>query len=121
MKIVQDELQFCEDCLIAAVNGDFTGLDYHYSSRVVCMDCNRDWKKSPWAEFCPNCESTDIRPMAEVRQEQITAGLERLGANLVPNHDSETGKGIDEFSRSPCACCGTRLGGSRHEFAILGE
>ena len=30
MMIVRDELWLCDDCMIAAVNGDFTGLDYHY-------------------------------------------------------------------------------------------
>lgn len=31
MKVKIDNLAFCEDCTIIAVNGDYTGLDYHYS------------------------------------------------------------------------------------------
>lgn len=50
----------------------------------------------------------------------VEAGLERLGPHLVPDFDSETNKGIDEYSVRPCDCCGTKLHGSRHEFAILG-
>lgn len=28
--IVMDDLWLCDDCTIAAVNDDYTGLDYHY-------------------------------------------------------------------------------------------
>ena len=31
MKVKIDNLAFCEDCTLAAVDGDYTGLDYHYS------------------------------------------------------------------------------------------
>ena len=31
MMVIIDNLAFCEDCTLAAVNGDYTGLDYHYS------------------------------------------------------------------------------------------
>jgi hypothetical protein len=121
MRIKLDGLQLCDDCHIAAVNGDFTGLDYHYGSRVGCLDCGRSWPKPPTgvAEFCPTCESTDIEPMADIRLRQITAGLEKLGPHLVPNYDSDTGRGECEFSTALCDCCGTKFAGSRHEFAVL--
>jgi hypothetical protein len=51
----------------------------------------------------------------------VEAGLEKLGPHLVSDFDSESGKGICEHSVLPCDCCGTKLHGSRHEFAILGE
>ena len=32
MLVKIDNLAFCEDCTMVAVNGDYTGLDYHYSA-----------------------------------------------------------------------------------------
>lgn len=51
---------------------------------------------------------------------KIKTGLVKLGSNLEPVFDSETGKGMKEFSQLACDCCNSRLYGSRHEFAILG-
>lgn len=31
MKLINDDLWLCEDCTMAAVNDDYTGLDYAYS------------------------------------------------------------------------------------------
>lgn len=90
MRIAQDDLQLCEDCTIAAVNGDFTGLDYSYGE-----------------------------PEATERMREIEIGLEKLGLYLVPNYDSEDNTGIEEFSTLACDCCGTHLAGSRHCFATL--
>jgi hypothetical protein len=53
MKILQDDLLLCIDCTMAAVNDDYTGLDYHYNEQE-----------------------------AEIRQREIVAGLERLGPHL---------------------------------------
>lgn len=102
MEIKRDGLQLCEDCTIAAVNGDFTGLDYHYGTGLDRYD-------------------RKVGPSADERMAEIVKGLEALGPHLVPNFDSETNRGIDEFSRSPCDCCGIKLHGGRHEFAVLGE
>lgn len=90
MQVIRDGILLCEDCLFAAVNGDVTGV-------------------------------SDIPGItAAERIQAIESGLSKLGANLVPDFDSETNKGIDEYSVRPCDCCGTKLHGSRHEFAILG-
>ena len=119
-----DEFWLCEDCSLAAVNNDYTGLDYY------------DEK-----------EATE-------RQREVQEGLEKLGPNLVcdsnrdavpcDNHprdawveavvagdtdksweiwaeDQDDDPGYDEFSRNPCDCCGTKLAGSRTRFATLGE
>ncbi len=51
MKVHIDNLVFCEDCMLAAVNNDYTGLDYHYNEQE-----------------------------AEQRQAEIVAGLSRLSA-----------------------------------------
>lgn len=102
MKVIHDDIQLCEDCLHAAVNGDFSGLDYHYGTGT-----DRFGRK--------------VGPSADERQAEIEAGLERLGVHLVPDFDSETGDGCEEFSTRRCDCCSTRLHGSRYRFAILGE
>lgn len=47
-------------------------------------------------------------------------GLIALGPNLVPDYNSETGDGCDQFSHRRCECCGSRLGGSRHRYAVIG-
>lgn len=91
MRVIADDLWLCSDCLFAAVNDDYTGLDYYYSPKD-----------------------------AEKKEQEIREGLVRLGPNLVYNADSETGEGIREFSSTPCNCCGTHLAGSRERFAILG-
>jgi hypothetical protein len=92
MKVVQDDLWLCVDCLSAAVNGDYTGLQYYFKE-----------------------------PEATRRTEAIKAGLAKLGPHLVPDFDSETGEGIREFSSCGCDCCGSGLAGTMHRFAVLGE
>src|SRR5208282_5813182 len=91
MEVVQDNLWLCEDCLFAAVNDDYSGLDMHYSPEE-----------------------------AETRMQEIQAGLKELGW-LTPDFDSETGEGIDDFSSRRCDCCGSNLAGERHRFTVLGE
>lgn len=90
-KVVHDDLWFCDDCLFANVNGDFSGLDYHYGNG------------------------------ADARQAKIVAGMDYLSraGHIVPDFDSETNEGIHEFSRVRCDCCRTPLAGLRHRFAIL--
>lgn len=93
MIVVRDDLWLCADCLLIAVNDDASSLDYYYGDR------------------------------AAERLAIIVAGLEKLGPHLVPDFDSETGEGIEEFYRPflGCACCGSRLAGEFHRFAVLGE
>lgn len=83
-KVIREDLWFCHDCLFAAVNDDYTGLDYHYNH-------------------------TD----ALKRMNAIKAGLNELKGYPVLN-DQEM-----EFSRIPCDCCKTDLGGSRAGFSLL--
>jgi hypothetical protein len=101
VKVIRDEIGLCEDCLIVAVNGEYDSIDFHYGR----------------GEYPGRGE---LRDGAKERAAEIDAGLARLGPNLVPDHDSETGRGIEEFSWRPCGCCGSTLGGSRHMFAVLG-
>lgn len=101
MEIIRDDIQLCTDCLFVAVNGDYSGIDEHYGKGE-------------------HPGRGELREGAKERAAEIDAGLARLGPNLVPHFDSETGEGIDEFSWRPCGCCGSNLGGSRHRFAVLG-
>lgn len=50
---------------------------------------------------------------SDERAAEVEAGLDKLGPGLVP------GKGHNEFSWGGCDCCGSPLGGERHEFLIL--
>lgn len=84
MKIVQDDLWLCVDCLVVAVNGDTSGIE------------------------------------SDERVAAVNAGLDRLGAHLVPDFDSESGDGILSFSWRDCDSCRCGLGGERHRFAVLG-
>jgi hypothetical protein len=90
MKVVQDDLWFCQDCLMVEVNGDYSGIDYG----------------SAYANPDQRCR-------------EIDEGLTKFGPHLVPDFDSETGEGCEEFSRRQCDCCGSPLAGSRHRFAVL--
>lgn len=101
MEIKRDGILLCGDCLIVAVNGDYSGIDEHYGKGL-----------SPGRG--------GLREGAVERAKEIDEGLTRLGPNLVPKYDSETGEGCWEFSWRMCDCCYSRLGGSRHEFAVLG-
>lgn len=59
---------------------------------------------------------------ADIESDQLTrtnTGLARLGPHLVPNFDSETGDGLETFSRVPCDACGSHLAGYRARFATL--
>ena len=75
--------------------------------------------------FCTDCTFLAVNgdaPDDEKTAARCIAGLERLSekGTVVPN-DGEDGDGRDEFSTRRCDCCHSRLGGSRHRFAVLGE
>lgn len=91
--VTHDDLWLCPTCAIAAVNGDFSGID------------NEPNEERREAEYKAVCDGLDA--------------LGKLG-NLVPDYDSETGEGTNEFSSLRCDCC-DGLPGSRTRFAILGE
>ena len=88
--VINDEYQVCSDCLPVIANGDYTGLDYYYVSED---------------------QSGEIS--LEDKIEAIDAGLENAGGYVV------AGDSIDEFSRAPCDCCGTRLAGMRAMCVVL--
>jgi len=92
--VIQDDLWLCSDCLQAAVNDDYTGLDYHYGPVE-----------------------------AEKRMEEIQAGLSRLGSGLVMDSRdlAEHDNAHRVFTTAACDCCGTKLHGERWRFALLGK
>lgn len=61
----------------------------------------------------------------DARIAKINAGFEALGAHVSANFDLESDddnkRGHREFSSCGCDCCGSRLAGAFHRFAILGE
>ena len=81
----------------------------------LCEDC---------MIFAVNGDATGIDD--STRELAVVEGVGELGPHLVPSFDSETGDGCEEeigvwCTRQPCDACGSRLHGSRHRFAILGE
>jgi len=60
MKIIQEDLWFCQDCLFAAVNDDYSGLDYYLNEEE-----------------------------SEKRMQVIKAGLHALNGYLVHNDKQE--------------------------------
>lgn len=90
MNVVNDDVWLCTDCTIAAVNDDYTSLDYHYGAK------------------------------ADERMAEIKAGLDKLGPHLVSNDSpDDDGEGHECFSTRHCDCCGEWRAGERHRFAAL--
>jgi hypothetical protein len=58
---------------------------------------------------------------SDARAAEVEKAVAALGPGLVPDFDSDTQDGIEEFSWRGCDCCALKLGGSLHRFAILGE
>lgn len=87
MKIIQDDLWFCEDCfLLFETNG-----------------------------------ISSFKSEDRIREIEKELSLFEVEGHLVSNNDSETGKGIKEFSWKYCDCCGTGLTGKRYRMALLGR
>ncbi len=76
----------------------------------LCQDCTI---------YAVNGDTSGIE--SEKREKRVVEGVDELGPHLVPDFDSESGDGIEEFSWRQCDACGTTLGGDRHRFAVLGE
>jgi hypothetical protein len=91
LAIIDDDFMVCTDCLMIIANDDASGLDYSLGEEE-----------------------------AEVREQEIRGAITEIqreeGQIAVGDSDRD-----DEFSPSPCACCGTRLAGARHHCVILGS
>jgi len=95
MKVIQDDLWFCYDCYTIAEIGDTSSFDYYY--------------------YSPSEADTRVK---EIERELLL--FEKEG-HLVSDNDSETGEGIEEFSRRVCDCCGTGLAGRRYRMVLLSK
>ena len=90
MRLLHNDLWFCDDCTIVAVYDDASSIDFYYGAE------------------------------ADEREREVRLGLHYWSAHtLAPNWDSETGEGLAEFMKSSCDCCNTSLHGSRSRFAVL--
>ena len=77
-------------------------------------------------KFCRDCTQVSVNgphglDITPEQLKQTEEGLNALGPHVVPDFDSETGRGLHEFSRVTCDACGSHLAGYRASFAILGE
>ncbi len=50
--------------------------------------------------------------------DRMPLGLISDDVQITDNTDSESGEGIDEFSRQRCGGCGSSLGGNRYRLAV---
>ena len=54
---------------------------------------------------------------SETRADAVQLACDTYPFDLTHNADSETGKGMRDFSLVPCDVCGCSLGGQRERFA----
>ena len=94
MKIVISDLELCQDCMQYMETGDTTFLDYYYDEP----------------------ESTN-------RLKEIERGIRELEeeheGNLVCNFNTDNDTGSNQFSRSICDCCRSKLAGVRYNYSII--
>jgi hypothetical protein len=73
----------------------------------LCSDCTQI--------ACNGPSGIDVSPRYS---DILVQTIINLRTYLVPNFDSESGYGIEKFSRLPCDLCRTPLAGSRSRFTI---
>ena len=92
MKTLQSALYLvCSDCLQPIMYGDYSSLDYYYDEK----------------------QALEIQIKVEKGISELIAG-HGVNANLTIAQAD-----INEFSSSPCECCGSKLTGARHEAVCL--
>ena len=77
--------------------------------------------------FCVDCTilecNGDASGMSDDQEARCLRGMRRLtsrfGTYLAANFDLELGEGHEEVSARGCDCCGSRLAGEFHRFALL--
>jgi len=89
--IIDDDFMVCTDCLMIIANDDASGLDYSLGE----------------AE-------------AEAREQEIREAIAEIQREEGQIAVGDSGRD-DEYTSSPCPCCGTRLAGARHHCVILGN
>jgi hypothetical protein len=76
----------------------------------LCVDCMM---------FAVNGDTTGIDN--EARETDVQEGVSSLGAHVVPDFDTDTGEGHEEFACNDCDACHSGLAGEFYRFAILGD
>ena len=134
ISVTQRDLWLCDDCMIAAVNDDYTGLDYYYppgdaDRRMKAIEKGLealgpglvpDWREETEYECldCGNIDTDDgYRTAPDKDDPEESVRQCHCGSQDVREREH----GEEEFSRCDCDCCGTDLGGGRHRFAVLGR
>lgn len=95
IEIIRD-LWVCQDCLFAFANGDYPDD----------------------AERAAAIEAGEVR---ELPMRWALDGPREAGTDGPDDPGDDEGADQADFSRDECDCCGSRLGGSRHRAALVGE
>lgn len=92
MEIIRDNLNLCLDC-------------HSYASSGV------EWR---------DVKAFYMRPQHS--EEEIDKEISRVekAVNAFGPHLTYSGKNDEEFSWRPCGCCGSRFGGQRFGYVVLG-
>ena len=93
LKIIDDDIMCCADCIMIIANDDASGLDYYLESDA-----------------------------AEERESHIRQSILDLESSVINGHlvcgDSDKD---EEFSNHTCDVCGSVLAGTKHNLVLLGE
>ncbi|UCV26746.1 hypothetical protein [Ferribacterium limneticum] len=135
MRIIAEDIWLCQDCLMVAVNGDYTGLDYYLTPEQAARRVKEiDAGLAKLPHLVPDFN------LDEEEWECLDCGkrAKLIDCPLRPDPDGDGGlvhscpdcaftelrrreEGFKEFSWNHCGCCGSHDAGSRHRFAQLGE
>lgn len=124
----------CEDCTFASETGDFTSLDDHYDeaeAKQRMRDIERGLDALPGlvSDFRDDVNEYECSNCSHIAEEDKFETYKDFNGEtwrVCPwcNDDDSARlreRGIEEFSRSECDCCGTYLAGTRMRFAQLIE
>jgi hypothetical protein len=93
VKVIDDEVMCCTDCLMIVANDDASGLDYYLESEAATK------------------REAHIRECIDALCKSVEGGYLACG----------DGEDDEEFSWHGCDVCGSGLGGTRHQLVLLGE
>jgi hypothetical protein len=126
----------CDKCQMLSING----MACH---ELGCPNASKDWVDGEWVKreededeeepieddrpelwlcadcviVCENGHADDITDERQTEIEEAIEALQKDGKTLASNNSEDEGR--DEFSSSPCDCCGSRLGGSRERYTLI--
>lgn len=125
MRIIEDDLWLCGDCMAYEVNGDLppdtdTARDEAITEGVARLGPHLvpDFGEQPRTFECDECDKEFPAGQVEIHGHLLTQCPSCLSGEL---RETTRDSGEEEFSRRKCDACGTPLAGARYRFAILGE